>query len=203
VIYSGLDWSGSPGEEQGPWLAFAIVHVDAADLPKIEQMLSEARVRLSPERDLVFKHSRLKSSAEAHRRFYEAVNGVDWSAHVHLLDKTAWNRQHGKGARGIDCIRDGITRLVAHCPDAVVANQVLFIDLPRAEEKLVQDYRMSIRKALKAIRRTGFRNVRPCPDHRQHGDIVQMADMIAGELREHEGLAGPFLPGLGSRIQLV
>jgi hypothetical protein len=202
VIYSGLDWSGSPGREQGPWLVFAIVHVEAPHLPTLEQELAIARGHLGRS-DYVFKHQRAKSSNDVHNLFYEAIGRVPWNAHVLMLDKRAWIDRRDKRTRGIDRISDGVITLVVGCPDDVVANQVLYIDLPPAEERVIQNYRTAIRKALKGIRRTGFKNVRPCPDHRQHGTIVQVADMIAGEVREHEGLSSPFLRKLGSRVRLV
>ncbi len=203
VIYSGLDWSGSPGREQGPWLVFAVVHVGAADLTSLDSALADARRYLGRDPDYAFRHSRAKSFLDVHRRFYEAIGHVPWHGHVHMLDKAAWSGQRVKGSRGTDCICDGLVALVIGCPIAVVAHQVLFIDLPPAEESTVQSYRMAMRKSLKGIRRTGFKNVRPCPDHRQQGAIIQVADMIAGEVREHGGLAGPFLPGLRSRLSLV
>lgn len=203
MIYSGVDWSGSPGREQGPWLVFAIVHVGATDLPSLELALANARRNLGRDPDYAFKHSRAKSFVDVHHRFYEAIRRVSWHAHVHMLDKAGWSGQRVKGSRGTDCICDGLVALVIGCPIAVVAHQVLFIDLPPTEASTVQSYRTAMRKSLKGIRRTGFKNVRPCPDHRQHGAIIQVADMIAGEVREHKGLAGPFLPELRSRVRLV
>jgi hypothetical protein len=35
------------------------------------------------------------------------------------------------------------------------------------------------------------------------GGIIQVADMIAGEIRDRHGVGGPFLSSLGKRICLV
>ncbi len=40
MIYSGLDWSGSPGPEHGPWLVLAIAHVDEVDLETLDTELA-------------------------------------------------------------------------------------------------------------------------------------------------------------------
>ncbi len=203
MIYSGLDWSGSPGTEQGPWLVFAVVHLDQSDLPALDAALATARTRLGFDPGYLFKHTRAKRSNAIHDRFYEALRPVDFAVRVLMMDKVAWGNQHAGRTRAADSISDGIVELVLGCPDHVVARQVLYIDLPASEEKSVQTYRTAIRRALAGVRRTGFRDVRPCPDHRQQGGIIQVADMLAGEVREQEGLLGPYLPTLSSRIRLV
>lgn len=203
MMYSGLDWSGSPGLDQGPILVFAIVHIEESDLPSLDQAVATARLRLGRDDRYAFKHTRVKSFPEVHREFYDSVRRVPWRAHVYTLEKQIWRSQQGSAARGLDCIRDGIVALVLGCPDSVVANQILFIDLPSQEERIIQDYRTSMRQALRGARRSGFKNVRPCPDHRQHGALIQVADMIAGEVREHGFQSGPFLPTLGNRIKDV
>jgi len=173
------------------------------DLPALDAALATARTRLGFDPGYVFKHTRAKCSNDIHDRFYEALHPIAFAAHVRVMDKAAWRDQHAGRTRGADSICDGIIDLILGCPDHVVARQVLYIDLPANEEKTIQTYRTSIRRALTGVRRTGLRDVRPCPDHRQHGGIIQVADMIAGEVREHEGLRGPYLPALGSRVRLV
>ena len=84
-----------------------------------------------------------------HREFYDSIQRVPWSAHVYTLETQDWRCRQGASARGLDCIRDGIVALVLGCPDRLVANQILYIDLLSREERLVQDYRTSMRQALR------------------------------------------------------
>lgn len=117
------------------------------------------------------------------------------------MDWAAQQIEHPTGAK---FLRDAIVSLILGCPDAVVARQVLYIDLP-AREIAVAGYQTAIRSALRTERprRTGFKDVRSCADHRLHGGIIQTADMIAGEAREHGNLVGSYLPRLGRRVILV
>jgi hypothetical protein len=203
VIYSGLDWSGSPGLEQGPWLVLAVVHFDDAELAALDTALRRARKHLGFPPRYVFKHNRAKGSKEIHDQFYDALRAIDFAAHVHMLNTEAWHALRSGKTRDVDGIRAGILDLVLGCPDRVIAGQVLFIDLPAAEAPIAQQYKTAIRQALMRIDRKGFREVRPCPDDRLQGGIIQAADMIAGEVREHGGLLGPYLPSLGARVQQV
>jgi hypothetical protein len=144
VIYSGLDWSGSPGTEQGPWLVFTVVHIDQLDLPALDAALAAARTRLGFDPGYVYNHTRAKRSIDIHDRFYGALHPLAFAAHVRMMDKAAWRAQHASQTRGADCICDGIVDLILGCPDHVVARQVLYIDLPANEEKTIQTYRTSM-----------------------------------------------------------
>ncbi|MGH2615373.1 MAG: hypothetical protein ACRDJC_09045 [Thermomicrobiales bacterium] len=201
MIYSGLDWSGSPGNEHGPWLEIAIAHVDEDNMPKLDAELARIRdeLRLSP--DFPFRHS--ETTARTKSAFFAAVRRVPLTVHGHMLDKAAWSAQYVSGSSGFDCICDGIITLLARCPRHVVDRQILYIDLPRRDGKLVERYRTTIRQALRRAKHPAFRDLKPRPDHRQDAAIIQVADMVAGEIRAQAGIAGPYLPSLGSRIQMV
>jgi hypothetical protein len=203
VIYSGLDWSGSPGRAHGPSVAFAIVHVDGADVQALDAELASARHRLHVVPDYVFRYS--GSSDRARREFFTAMQPVRFSSHVLIVDKAIWAEQQAGTPTGPKFLCDGIVTLVLHCPDKVVADHVLSIDAPPDEAKGLMHYKTEIRRALRSARprRRGFKSVRPCPDHRLHGGIIQVADMLAGEARERGGLDGPYLAELGARITLV
>ena len=202
VIYSGLDWSGSPGmEPHDPLLVLAIVHFDEAALTRLAVELGKVRSRLRLSPDHVFKH--VNASIAARRAFFQTLGRTDMQGHVHLIDKAAWTEQYVKTSRGPDRIRDGIVTLVVGCPDALVAGQRLFVDLQRKDMEQVRNLRTAVRQALRGVQRKSFANVQPCPDHRQHGQIIQVADMIAGEVREQGALTGPYLPALGGRIRVV
>jgi hypothetical protein len=202
MIYSGLDWSGSPGREaHAPFLVFAIVHCVGDDLPRLESKLSMARkvLRLPP--DYVFKH--LGASRPVQDHVFAILRRLRLRAHVHIIEKSTWTDEYVRRSSGPDRICDGMVALVLGCPDVLVANQRLFVDLPRDEMKLIRDQRTAIGQALRGAGRKSFGNVQPRPDHRQHGSIIQIADTIAGEVHEQRGLTGPYLPWFGSRIKLV
>ncbi len=201
MIHSGLDWSGSPGKEHGPWLVFAIVHVAEESLSALDVALASARSQLRVDPDFVFRHS--DASHRARGAFFSVLEPLPLKSHVHMLNKERWLAQYVSGSSGADCICDGIITLLAGCPDEFIDRQMLYIDLPRSERRLVERYRTAIRQAMRRARKPTFRDLRPSPDGRNDRAMIQVADMIAGEVREHEGMAGPFLPALVSHIQVI
>lgn len=147
MIFSGLDWSRSPGPAHGPHVVFTIVHIDQADLPTLENELARAAVRLGWPPHFVFKHSGAKPVV--HREFYLALHRVPFTAHVSMLAKASWQAQYsGKGARGDDCLGDGMATLLLRCPDRLTSDQILYIDLPHKERATLTKYRAVIRSAL-------------------------------------------------------
>jgi hypothetical protein len=202
VIYSGLDWSGTPGPGQGPFLVFAVIHVDETDLSSLEAELAAAAERLGWPPKFVFKH--VGADQTVHREFYRALGRVPFKAHVHMLDKAAWRAQYGgKGSRGDDCIGDGVTTLLLRCPAAVTGDQTLYLDLPHKERTTMKKYRELIRSAMRGADRETFRHIKARPDNRPDGGIIQVADMLSGEVAENQGLGGRYLPGVSSNIVLV
>ena len=202
MIYSGLDWSGSPGfEPHDPLLVLAIVHFDEQVLPDLGRELAAVRMTLRLRSNYPFKH--LSASPPVHHHVFAALSRLAMSAHVHIVDKSTWTKQYIRQSSGPDRICDGLITPVLGCPDSVVANQRLFVDLERKDLSVVRNQRTALRQALRGIGRQPFGNVQPCPDHRLHGGIIQVADMIAGEVREQGGLSGPYLSALGAKIRIV
>jgi hypothetical protein len=201
MIYSGLDWSGSPGNTHGPWLVIAIAHIDEIDLESLDTELASTRAILRLDPRFVFHHS--ETTAATREGFFAALQRVPLSAHVHMLNKKTWSAEHTSGSSGFDCICDGIITLLMRCPIDVIEEQMLYIDLPRKEGKVVTRYRTTIRQAMRRARRPAFRDMKPRPDDQVDAALIQIADMIAGEVREHSGMAGPYLPALRARIEIV
>ena len=203
LIYSGLDWSGSPGEVHGDVVVFAVVHFSDAALSTLSSALQDAREALGIPPDYVFKNN--GTGPRTREGFFHALGPLDFSANVHVLDKRRWaETQHGK-LSGPNCIRDGIVSLVMACPEDVVARQVLYLDIEPSQHKEITRLKTEIRQALRGARprRVGFADVRGCEDHRNQGAIIQVADMLAGQVNDHGGIAGPHLPALGRKITLV
>lgn len=201
MIYSGLDWSGSPGRRGDSQIVFAVAHVDGQEVAALDRVLAELRSQLRVPSTFVFRHA--GASQRTQDLFFTALPRMPIRAHAYVMDSAAWASPFSTWPDGNQQLCHGIIELVLGCPDAVVAGQILYIDLPATEESRLVSYRTTLRKALQGAWRTGFRNVRPCPDHRLQGAIVQVADMIAGEINEQSGLAGPYRIALQSRVRLV
>lgn len=203
MIHTGLDWSGTPGDVQGEWVVFAAVHVAEAEAPLLEAELLAAKSRLRQPADFVFSHG--GASARTVREVFDAMARSPVTAHVHMLHKPGWVSQQPANWKGSQMLLHGIVTVVVGCPSHVVGKQKLYIDLSDDYASVIGEYRTAIRKALRGThpRRSGFSDVRPCPDHRVHGGIIQVADMLAGEVRAQAGLHGPALARVAGKVTLV
>lgn len=179
------------------------MHFSDEELATLSGALQDARASLGIPPDYVFKNN--GTGPRTREGFFRALGPLDFSAHVHVLNKRSWAATQRGKPTGPNCIRDGIVSLVMACPDEVVARQVLYLDIEPSQRTELTRLKTEIRQALRAARprRTGFADVRGCEDHRNLGAIIQVADMLAGQVNDHGGLAGPHLPSFSSRIALV
>lgn len=205
MIYSGLDWSGDPGDpaksERSPFLVIVIVHLDGDHLGMLDAALARARRsrHLSPR--FSFRYSGARP--EVRSALFAEVGTVEWSAQALIIDKRAWGPAYLRGSRGRDRISDGIVTLVLRCADHLVAGQVLLIDAPREEISTINETRDVLRNALAGAGRRSFGKVKPRQDNRPDGGIVQLADMVAGVLHARERLDDPLLAPIRDRVTLV
>lgn len=138
-----------------------------------------------------------------HDVVFNAIAQLPLCIHAMIIDKRNARVAGHSGILGRDLTCLAIIELVKEIPDLLVAGQLLYLDLPRKEKRLVLDYRTAIRQALRVSGRRSFADVKPRPDHRDDSATVQVADMIAGEIAEQGGIGGIYLPRLvASRIHL-
>ncbi|MCC7022109.1 MAG: hypothetical protein IT338_04740 [Thermomicrobiales bacterium] len=94
--------------------------------------------------------------------------------------------------------------LLYRCPDRFIAGQTLLIDGKRDEMTVMSRIKTDLNRRLAAGGRESARKIRACSDdHPTRGTIIQVADMVAGALRDVGGVTGPYLSGLVGRIRLV
>ena len=199
VSYSAVDWSGSPGNRHGAKVVFAAVHFDEATRSgQLEAELLAIKHALGLPVDFVFKHD--SASPRVKQQIFAALSHLPFSGHVLCLDKQLW-RAANPGARGDDLLHNGVVTLVAGCPDCVIARNVLLSDPPSA--RFVNNCKTPINRAFRSQHRTGYRSIRRLQDTHREGSIIQMADMVAGEVRLYVSLIGPYLPGLGGKVTLI
>ncbi len=203
MIYSGLDWSGSPGEAHGEVVVFAAAHFTTDALGALTGALAAARAELGVPPDYVFKNN--GTTSRTRTAFFRALAPLDFTAHIHILNKRHWAAMQTGKTTGPQCIRDGIVTLIKGCPNEVVAGQVLFVDAEPSQRAEIRHFKTEIRQALRDVRprRFGFSDVRGCEDHRIQGAIIQVADLLAGQVSDHGDIAGPHLPTLGGKVKLV
>lgn len=205
-FYTALDWSGDPGDPTkpsvyDPFLVLAAIHVAAEDVAILQQVVAEANRALRQPDRRPFKH--VGASARARQVFFEAVGRAPFAAHVLFIDKRRWGDAE-RVLTGEQRLRDSICRLVAAMPDEVVAEQRLLIDRPRTELQSVRDIGTAIRQTLRANGRASFKAVKPCPDAPDPmGVLVQVADMIAGQIHEFGGTTTGPVRSIAARLRVI
>jgi hypothetical protein len=203
---TGLDWSGNPGDPAltpncSPLLVYAAVHAPTSEISSVQAALREARQLLRLREDYPFKHS--GSAQKTRQIFFGALNKTPIFASALIIDKREWDLDGDNRGTGEQRICDGIIDLVCGLSNEMVSGQLLLIDKPRSELRIVKEYRTAIRKALKGANRGSFEDVRPRPDDRDDSATVQIADMIAGELADHAGIGGPHFSSIERRITIL
>lgn len=160
-----------------------MVFVDDADQVVLEQELKTARALLGWGIDDVFKHTNLVRNAQAHQEFYAAIRRVpSFAVRVYQRNRREWALRHVRARRGDPCVCDSIIELILGCPDAWIADQVMYIDIPRKGGlPIIEAFRTAMRQSLRTADRRSFSDIKPRPDDRLDSGLVQAADMIAGE----------------------
>jgi hypothetical protein len=180
----------------------AMVHIAGDDMAILETEIAAARKRLGYSPHHVFKHTEAKE--EAHDQFYVALARIpSLTAHVYGYRRTSWVVRYPSPASGDSRVCDALIALTLACPRHVVEGQTPYIDLPRRERDVVIAFATALRRSMKGTRQRSFGKIQPQPDDRLAGGIVQAADMIAGEVRQHGELGGPYLARLGGRVVLL
>jgi hypothetical protein len=207
VVISGLDWSGDAGDPRktpalSPYLVTAVVHLQSDHWEALEEALARARRRRSLPTNYVFHFS--GSRPQIREAFFDALHGVPFSAHARVVDKRHWTSAYLAETTGDARIQAEIVELIARCPDFLISKQTLLIDGHKRDAGKMVPLKTEINRRLTVAGKAGIRKVKVCPDdHPSQGAIVQVADMIAGALRDIGGARGPYLSSFSSKITLV
>jgi hypothetical protein len=206
-VISGLDWSGDAGDPKktpglSTLLVTTVVHLDVEDWGLLEAALVEARRKRSLPPNYVFHFS--GSRPQIREAFFDELKRVPLSAHGRVFDKNLWAQSYYRETSGLARIQAGIVELMVRCPDHLIGGQTLLIDGKKSETKLIAPIKTELNRRLAIGGRTSLRRIKACPDdHQSQGAIVQVADMIAGAVRDAGSVTGPYLSGLESKITLV
>lgn len=183
VIYSGIDWSGSPGDPfrdgQSPYLVIGMAQADGDALTALTATLGA--IRRSQRLDEAFAIRYSHCSDKVRRAFFSRIATSGTFVFLSTVDKRAWHRPRRKG-RPSEWLDEAIADLVCRVPEQTVAGQVLIIDRPKWETKAVLRTASTIKQALRGAGTHPFPKIKACPDDHPQGEIVQVADMFAGAL---------------------
>ena len=188
MMLTSVDWSGdagshSDGPNQPGFLALAFVSIEEEYLEVLGAALGEVRARNSFQPDHVFEH--LKSTEAVKRDFCRALSTSEIQVRVLLVDKSRdWPESVWKlkgNERLVHCLAEGSGRL----PAVVVNRQTLLLDLDQKKDgKFATQIIKAVHRSTRGVEKPGFRRIKCCPDSDPTlGDIVQVADMVAGAVR--------------------
>lgn len=206
MIYSGLDWSGNPGDatkspHENSWFVVALCHVDGNDMETLAAAFVQLRASLKLRNNHVFKHQH--SVERTRRAFFEMIAPLPVTATVLAIDKRNWDATYLARSTGPQRVYDAIVDLVLHCGVATVAGQHLLVDMHRAEPDFIRNVKLTLRRSLHGQRRANFKNVKARPDHRGDSAIIQLADLIAGDIRANAGTPSVLLHGASRKLKVI
>ena len=204
MIYSGIDWSGDVGDPAksslSPLFVTVIAHIDGQDLPLLAQTLDGVRAARGLPPRFAFRYS--SSSERVRAAFFAAICHVPITARASIIDKRTWGPATFR-SRGWDRINQCIADVVCGCPPELIAGQVVLIDQPKHETAAVRGTAATLKRALQGVGIAPFPQIKPCPDHRAQGLVIQVADMVAGALHDAGGVTGAYLAPLAGRITVT
>ncbi len=179
--YHFLDESGDPGlndsSSSSRHFVIAIIQLPNSDL--LPELANVRRLLHLPPL-FEFKYY----SAKSHQKiaFFQAVSSMPFRVRSVILDKLALPVQF-VGMNGPEITVELISGLVLRASVLDIANDVLVID--GATVPLIRDLRVRISVECRRIGRVRpFRKITPGDSNREDG--VQLADMIAGAIRDYK-----------------
>lgn len=203
---SALDWSGDPGDPSRspgstPNLALVVVTFAVYAIPSLHDCLRRVRETRRLHADYQFHH--VSSKEGVREGFFRELAKVDLRIFARTVDKKLWDQAYLTRTNGATRLMSELVLLIKSLPDDIVTDQQLLIDLERRDQGLLRMLRQEIRRTLAFENRRGFQSIKACPDHqKQGGQLVQVADMIAGEIRR-EGIGSPCLAPISANIILI
>ncbi|HEY7033902.1 MAG TPA: hypothetical protein VH482_21370 [Thermomicrobiales bacterium] len=204
VFRSGLDWSGDAGDPAKPgsqaYLVFAVAHIAEGDLGRLDAALRDVRRARGLPGNYPFKYK--KARPDIRQTFFAALGDIPCLAHILIVDKRLWTPSYLRSTRGTDRINHAMVELIRGCSHEFIGGQVLLIDGARDELPTLRMARQALSRAMSERGGNAFKKVRMCSDEDPDGSILQVADMIAGVLRD-QGLNSPLLDRLRDRLTLV
>lgn len=205
MFYTGIDWSGDPGipstqSASSMHLVFAFVTIEANRREQLHDLFLELRDRHQLTNRFVFHFVDCPSTLAT--AFFDAIRPAELEIRIGVIDKPHdWGAPAIRSMRGQDRLSVAISDLAIKLPSQFVDGSQLLIDGSRSERKFGLGTRQAIRHAFRQANRRCFRDIRLCADGNDpDGEIIQIADMVAGAVRRAGSLDNPHIRRIGNRI---
>lgn len=203
--FTGIDWSGDPGNPSKPGasrnLVLTAAHVAKSDLQKLVTILADLRMSRSLPDNYVFKFSGMEDKIR--KAFFSAMTRAPIKVTASFVAKSGWGEIDLQRTPD-DRLNDEIASLVQGCPVEYIAGQRIMIDIhPKEKKTTLERAKAAIKSRLRSHGVPHCPDIRACPDSRSDGQIVQIADMFAGAIQDSEGVSGNLLLPVSNQIILL
>jgi hypothetical protein len=200
---SGLDWSGDPGDPRrqtgaDPGFTIAIASARREDIAIIEERLNACRNGLGHGPRYVFHYK--ASDSRSRERFFMALKGLPVSIVVHHVDRRNWSPSYLSSTTGPERIREAISNAVVAMNTQHITHGILMVDQRRDEKNFIGHLRRGLRVTVRHMEIDGFAKIVPRPDDRDDTQLIQIADMFAGDVRRGGGDATHDVKGISITI---
>jgi hypothetical protein len=205
MYYTAVDWSGDPGIPSAnsgstAQLVFAFVTIEATEREHLHAALEAVRRKHHKTDRFVFHF--VDCPTDIASSFFHAVGAVELQVRIGVIKKDHdWTHTDFLARTGQQRLLDSLVGYSILVPTALVSGSTLLIDAPRTEKKFVLTSRRAIRTPFHQMNLGCFRDIRPCPDGNDpDGEVVQVADMVAGAVRRAGTMANPHIRLLERRL---
>lgn len=164
-------------------LVLAFASIDADHQAQIQTCLDAVRERHGFRPATVFKHS--DSSDRVRADFFHEVARSGVEVRVRLIDKAHdWPLEFTRMSSN-QRIASTLASTASALPHHLISGGTLLLDLDQKKDgKLCSATAGAINRALRAEGTHSFRKVKCCSDNdRTFGELIQVADMVAGAVR--------------------
>lgn len=187
---TGIDWSGDLGEpsnaESSRWIVLSAVHIPSDEIEALTNALLKARRRRKLPDHYVFKYS--GSRPAIRESLFEALSNVDFRSTILGIDKRTWSFDELHPIHPNVRLAASLANLIIDAPPECTSGCNILVDLPRSEKRVIAEIQGQIRSAIRQEHRRPIKSLRPVPESRLEGSVIQVADMLAGW--KHDDLLG-------------
>lgn len=205
MIYTAVDWSGDPGipsrkSAASEQLVFAFVSINADEREHLHRALEDVRKQHRKTDGFIFHF--VDCPPDIADTFFRSIRTVNLQIRVGVANKRLDRVQPDiTSLRGQQRLLHALTGFSVRLPSSIASGHTLLIDAPKNEKKLALSIRRSIRDGYASANRVCFQDIRLCPDGNDpDGEIVQVADMVAGAVRRAGVMENAHTRSLGRRI---
>ncbi len=206
MYYTGVDWSGDPGipserSASSTQIVFAFVTIGAGERDHLHEVLEALRRKHRKTSKFIFHY--VDCPTDIANAFFDSIGVVEFQMRIGIVDKGRdWTTPDIAARKGHDRLIDALVSYAALVPPPLVSGSILLIEAPKSERKFGLSVRRAIRAEFGQQGRECFRDIRPSPDgNNPDGEVIQVADMVAGAVRRAGVVANPQIRMLERRLE--